>query len=94
MHRHVAPFLEPDLFRFINAHNETACFRFTIGVIMNGRQFPAIESTNKKDGRKEAADLALRILMAEGAYQDTKLPSVAPLVRENLSLFITHKCIF
>jgi hypothetical protein len=28
-----------------------------------------VTSSNKKDGRKEAAEIALRQLMAEGAYQ-------------------------
>lgn len=36
---------------------------------MGNRQFPFVECSNKKTGRVEAADKALRILMGEGAYK-------------------------
>ena len=42
--------------------------RFFISAVLGQRWFPAIESKNKKDGRRDAADKALRILMAEGQY--------------------------
>lgn len=36
---------------------------------LGNRIFPSVENSNKKDARTEAADVALRILMAEGSYQ-------------------------
>ena len=38
-------------------------------MLLGDRLFPSVESSNKKDGRTEAADVAMRILMAEGAYK-------------------------
>lgn len=40
-------------------------FRFEVAAVIGGRQFPAVQCNNKKDGRTEAADTALRMLMAE-----------------------------
>ena len=51
------------------------CFRFKIAAIVGRRQFPCVESTNKKDGKREAADLALRKLIAEGEYRPQSAPS-------------------
>ena len=34
-----------------------------------------MESSSKKEGKKEAADVALRVLMAEGSYQMNDTPS-------------------
>ena len=34
-----------------------------------------MESSSKKEGKKEAADVALRVLMAEGNYQLNDTPS-------------------
>ena len=42
--------------------------RFEIVAVVGGRRFPPVQSNNKKDGRTEAADLALRLLMAEGEF--------------------------
>lgn len=39
-----------------------------MAAFVGNRQFPGIKCHNKKDGRKEAADLALRTLIAEGQY--------------------------
>ena len=44
-------------------------FRFQMAVQLGSRWFPYIECSNKKEGKKEAADVALRVLMAEGSYQ-------------------------
>ena len=44
-------------------------FRFTIAASLGGRRFQSVVCTNKKDGRREAADVALRTLMAEGQYK-------------------------
>jgi len=46
-----------------------------MAVLMGGRWFPYVESSNKKEGKKEAADVALRVLMAEGSYQLNDTPS-------------------
>ena len=32
------------------------------------RQFPSVHCSNKKDGKKEACDIALRQLIAEGQF--------------------------
>jgi len=48
-----------------------------MAVNMGNRWFPPVECTNKKDGKKEAADIALRTLMAEGSYQATASPLVS-----------------
>jgi hypothetical protein len=45
-----------------------------MAVLLGGRWFPYIESSNKKEGKKEAADVALRVLMAEGSYQMVDVP--------------------
>ena len=57
-----------------------------MAVQLGDRWFPYIESSNKKEGRKEAADVALRVLMAEGSYQltDAALPvGCGAIVRRN-----------
>jgi len=46
-----------------------------MAVLMDGRWFPYVESSSKKEGKKEAADVALRVLMAEGSYQMNETPS-------------------
>jgi len=46
-----------------------------MAVLMGGRWFPYVESSSKKEGKKEAADVALRVLMAEGSYQMNDTPS-------------------
>ena len=52
-------------------------FRFKFAVILGKRQFPSMECNSKKDGKKEAADLTLRILIAEGQYQLENTVSVS-----------------
>jgi len=42
--------------------------RFAIAVFMGKRQFPGVVSKSKKEGKREAADAALRILIAEGEF--------------------------
>jgi len=46
-----------------------------MAVLMGGRWFPYIVSSNKKEGKKEAADVALRVLMAEGNYHGVDIPT-------------------
>ncbi|KAJ8049439.1 Double-stranded RNA-specific adenosine deaminase [Holothuria leucospilota] len=43
--------------------------KFTFIARIGRRTFPPVVSENKKDGRREAAEAALRILAAEGAFQ-------------------------
>lgn len=43
---------------------------------MSGRVFPEVENSNKKEARTDAADQALRILMAEGQLQSAETPSM------------------
>lgn len=45
-----------------------------MAVQLGRRWFPYVESSNKKEGKKEAADVALRVLMAEGSYQMVDIP--------------------
>ncbi|XP_070532648.1 double-stranded RNA-specific adenosine deaminase-like isoform X2 [Ptychodera flava] len=43
--------------------------RFTMAASVNGRRFPSVISKSKKDGKREAADKALRVLIAEGSIK-------------------------
>ena len=43
-------------------------FSFEMACFVGSRPFPSVICQNKKDGRKEAADVALRALIAEGSY--------------------------
>ncbi|PVD34090.1 hypothetical protein C0Q70_05353 [Pomacea canaliculata] len=69
---------------------------FAVAAWVGNRQFPAVTCNNKKDGRKEAADVALRTLIAEGQYtaaSQTPSINVAP---ENMTHFdkiaaLTHQ---
>ncbi|XP_077986401.1 uncharacterized protein LOC144440849 [Glandiceps talaboti] len=53
--------------------------RFTMAASVNGRRFPSVISKSKKDGKREAADKALRVLIAEGSIkpqmQSTTIPN-------------------
>ena len=51
------------------------CYRYNIAAVVGSRQFPHVVSKNKKDGKREAADLALRTLVAEGTYTLTQTTS-------------------
>ncbi|KAK6191906.1 hypothetical protein SNE40_003482 [Patella caerulea] len=53
---------------------------FTIAAIIGSRMFPKVKSHNKKEGRTEAADVALRTLLSEGEYKVNQEPSPAPVV--------------
>ncbi|XP_064634300.1 uncharacterized protein LOC135492078 [Lineus longissimus] len=50
--------------------------RFQMAAFVGKERFPAVCGTNKKDCRKEAADVALRALMADGKYQSNKEKTV------------------
>ncbi|KAL5007227.1 hypothetical protein ScPMuIL_016033 [Solemya velum] len=54
--------------------------KFEIAAYVGSRQFQSIICSNKKDGRKEAADIALRTLIAEGQYHGEKTNSNIPKV--------------
>ena len=52
-----------------------------MAVLMDGRWFPYVESSSKKEGKKEAADVALRVLMAEGSYQLNETQTSVCIIR-------------
>ncbi|XP_078666178.1 uncharacterized protein LOC144908459 isoform X6 [Branchiostoma floridae x Branchiostoma belcheri] len=54
--------------------------RFTMAAVVGGRQFPAVIAKAKKDGKREAADVALRTLISEGHLQ---LPQKPPTPKNN-----------
>jgi len=62
-----------------------------MAVVMDGRWFPYVECSNKKEGKKEAADVALRVLMAEGNYQLDDTPSSVHTMHLCL-MFICYFC--
>ena len=43
-------------------------YRFQMAVTMGRRRFPSIKVSNKKEGRKEAAEMALKTLIGEGNF--------------------------
>ena len=63
--------------------------RFVMAARVGNRQFAGVTCHNKKDGRKEAADVALRTLIAEGQYSAA---SPTPSVRVFLLIgsFLCH----
>ncbi|KAL3841433.1 hypothetical protein ACJMK2_019583 [Sinanodonta woodiana] len=62
---------------------------FIMAAFVGDRQFPSITCSNKKDGRMEAADLALRKLIAEGQYQTDQNTAVTTKPSVSLSQ-MTH----
>ncbi|XP_046558600.1 uncharacterized protein LOC124267673 [Haliotis rubra] len=60
--------------------------KFVLAAFVGSRQFPGVECSNKKDGKKEAADVAMRILLAEG--QKTQAKSVDMMLVPSLTM--TH----
>lgn len=73
-----------------NAQNEwhdvfTLCYkllfwlfdRFVMGVFIGSKQIAEVTCSNKKDGRKEAADKALRALIASGDYKGSNSATVS-----------------
>ena len=67
-----------------------------MAAIMGGRAFPEVECSNKKDGKTEAADVALRILMGEGQLQPQAKsqaevsPSISDKLKIRLELVYLH----
>jgi len=53
--------------------------RFVMGAFVGDQQYSRVNCTNKKDGRKEAADMALRSLIASGQYNIEKTSTVRKL---------------
>ena len=45
-----------------------------MAAVLGGRQFPYVTVTNKKDGKKEAAEVAVRILMSEEQIKVSHAP--------------------
>ncbi|KAK3608497.1 hypothetical protein CHS0354_010347 [Potamilus streckersoni] len=62
---------------------------FIMAAFVGDRQFPSITCSNKKDGRMEAADIALRKLIAEGQYQTEQSTAVTTKPSVSLSK-MTH----
>jgi len=57
--------------------------RFTIAVFMGNRRFPSVVCKSKKEGKREAADAALRELIAEGEYIASASANAALLTANN-----------
>ncbi|XP_061175331.1 double-stranded RNA-specific adenosine deaminase-like [Saccostrea echinata] len=51
--------------------------KFVMGVFIGGKQIAEVTCSNKKDGRKEAADKALRALIASGDYKATNIAAAS-----------------
>jgi len=64
-----------------------------MAVVMGGRWFSYVESSSKKEGKKEAADVALRILMAEGSYQLNETPSSVCVMLFLLCFLLEYCCL-
>ena len=67
-----------------------------MAAFVGSRRFPSVTCHNKKDGRKEACDIALRQLIAEGQFQAeaAKEASVRFYLTQNHTTFFTFCCIF
>ena len=65
-------------------------FRFYVAAFVGNRQFPGISHSNKKDGKRDAAEQAIRILIAEGQY---RVPSQVSMVSSSFwkPLYFTSK---
>ncbi|XP_013411771.1 double-stranded RNA-specific adenosine deaminase [Lingula anatina] len=64
--------------------------QFEMAAFVGTRRFPSVIATNKKDGKKDAADLALRQLMAEGSYQVASATPAVDIVQQLTSTSSTH----
>ncbi|KAK3103361.1 hypothetical protein FSP39_018710 [Pinctada imbricata] len=70
--------------------------RFVMGAFIGGKQLSEVTCTNKKDGRKEAADKALRALIAAGQYKVDSAPSKPQIPASQMTHFdkmaaLTHQ---
>ncbi|XP_021345781.1 double-stranded RNA-specific editase 1-like isoform X3 [Mizuhopecten yessoensis] len=70
--------------------------KFLMGVFIGNEQLSTVTCTNKKDGRKEAADMALRALISEGKYNTDKIPTKNVVPASQMTHFdrvaaITHQ---
>ena len=63
--------------------------RFVMAARVGNRQFAGVTCHNKKDGRKEAADVALRTLIAEGQYSAAS-PTPSVCVFLLIGSFLCH----
>ncbi|BFZ05346.1 hypothetical protein BsWGS_08384 [Bradybaena similaris] len=60
---------------------------FTIAAMLGARVFPGITSSNKKDGKKDAAEQAIRILIAEGQYNMPVNSNVISIPESSMTQF-------
>ncbi|XP_060066776.1 double-stranded RNA-specific adenosine deaminase-like [Ylistrum balloti] len=70
--------------------------KFQMGVFIGNEQLSTVTCTNKKDGRKEAADMALRALIVEGKYNAEKIPTKNAIPASQMTHFdrvaaLTHQ---
>ncbi|XP_014663818.1 PREDICTED: double-stranded RNA-specific adenosine deaminase-like [Priapulus caudatus] len=65
----------------VRSWGQPHCPSFEVAAKVDGRQFPSVTAKTKKDGRRMAADLAMRALMAEGLYQP-KGPVDASIIQQ------------
>ncbi|XP_060559029.1 uncharacterized protein LOC132719290 isoform X2 [Ruditapes philippinarum] len=66
---------------------------FEMAAFVGKRKFPSVTCHNKKDGRKEACDIAMRQLVAEGQFQAenaaSNAGSIPPVPAANMTHFDT-----
>lgn len=74
----------------IRSHNFISLFyRFTYQAKLGGRWFPAVCASNKKQGKQEAADAALRVLIGE-AEKAARTGELTPEVLNTETLIKVH----
>lgn len=69
---------------------------FVMAAKVGNRLFPGVTCHNKKDGRKEAADVALRTLIAEGQYSTAMTMPAVSIAPDDMTHFdkvaaLTHQ---
>ncbi|KAH9494790.1 hypothetical protein Btru_020623 [Bulinus truncatus] len=78
--RHLAASIDP-----IQQHGPSHKPVFVYAAKLGNRVFPYISSSNKKDGKKEAAEQAIRILIAEGQYHLPQQISVMKMPESSMT---------
>uniref|UniRef100_A0A2C9LP72 A to I editase domain-containing protein n=1 Tax=Biomphalaria glabrata TaxID=6526 RepID=A0A2C9LP72_BIOGL len=78
--RHLAASIDP-----VDQHGPSHKPVFVYAAKLGNRVFPCISSSNKKDGKKEAAEQAIRILIAEGQYHLPQQISVMKMPESSMT---------